>query len=427
MKYILWGAGASGNRAIDFLGKEKIETIIDSNRSGEYLQEFAIKSFEQCENIIKKHIIIITVFNKDIAEEISQYLEDKGIDNYLFFNEMPFCMGDATSEFGSSFDDFCFGSDNESWLINGINVFSLLLMEYLKKRNKNIYFYAQTSLKASVLDIIKEEFDILKNNTQFDYGVDVVGEEKFDDICIKCYDAEALLFEKYNKTKKSIMKFKDIHRGKRCFIVATGGSLTIEDLNKLHEAGEYTISMNRIIEAFDHTEYRPDYYVVADSLIAEQLADEIINMNGVERFCAYYFHEFYSNFGSGIVNDYVEISVKDKRNQLFSPDFSKVAIGGGTVTYTCLQLAVYLGFTNIFLLGVDFDYNGKEPELVTHFYGQGKRKIRVNKFDYELQLQSYKAAKRYADNNNCKIYNATRGGALEVFERVNFDELFKEG
>ncbi len=33
------------------------------------------------------------------------------------------------------------------------------------------------------------------------------------------------------------------------------------------------------------------------------------------------------------------------------------------------------------------------------------------------------AAKNYADSHGIKILNATRGGKLEVFERVNFDEI----
>ena len=34
------------------------------------------------------------------------------------------------------------------------------------------------------------------------------------------------------------------------------------------------------------------------------------------------------------------------------------------------------------------------------------------------------AAKKYADEHDIKIYNATRGGKLEVFPRVDFDSLF---
>ena len=33
------------------------------------------------------------------------------------------------------------------------------------------------------------------------------------------------------------------------------------------------------------------------------------------------------------------------------------------------------------------------------------------------------AARKYCDEHNVAIYNATRGGKLEVFERVNFDDI----
>lgn len=39
-------------------------------------------------------------------------------------------------------------------------------------------------------------------------------------------------------------------------------------------------------------------------------------------------------------------------------------------------------------------------------------------------IDAYEVAKRYGELHNIHIYNATRGGYLEVFERVNFDELF---
>ena len=43
----------------------------------------------------------------------------------------------------------------------------------------------------------------------------------------------------------------------------------------------------------------------------------------------------------------------------------------------------------------------------------------------EMFDQSYIAARRFAEKHGVKIYNATRGGKLEVFERVNFDKLFR--
>ena len=36
---------------------------------------------------------------------------------------------------------------------------------------------------------------------------------------------------------------------------------------------------------------------------------------------------------------------------------------------------------------------------------------------------SYITAKKYADTHGIRILNATRGGELEVFDRVNLDEV----
>ncbi len=44
--------------------------------------------------------------------------------------------------------------------------------------------------------------------------------------------------------------------------------------------------------------------------------------------------------------------------------------------------------------------------------------------DKDKQLSGYKGAKQYADKNGIEIYNATRGGKLDVFPRVTLDGLF---
>ena len=41
--------------------------------------------------------------------------------------------------------------------------------------------------------------------------------------------------------------------------------------------------------------------------------------------------------------------------------------------------------------------------------------------------RAYEAAESYGkESGKFKIYNATRGGALEVFERVDLDKVVKE-
>ena len=90
-----------------------------------------------------------------------------------------------------------------------------------------------------------------------------------------------------------------------------------------------------------------------------------------------------------------------------------------------------MGFKEIYLLGVDCDYNvfrKADGEIITsrmkinHFHPEYVETLYT--VDIGLQTAGYQAAREYADNNGLKIYNATRGGKLEVFERVDFDRSF---
>jgi hypothetical protein len=82
-----------------------------------------------------------------------------------------------------------------------------------------------------------------------------------------------------------------------------------------------------------------------------------------------------------------------------------------------------MGFSEIYLLGADCDYK-KMGTVGNHFYKQEVKD--GNPFINELVFAAYECAKQYADEHGIKIYNATRGGKLEVFERVDFDTLFKK-
>ena len=66
-----------------------------------------------------------------------------------------------------------------------------------------------------------------------------------------------------------------------------------------------------------------------------------------------------------------------------------------------------------------------DPNAKDYFsaqYNQDKDELDIPEVD--KSTLTFLAAKRNADENGFKIYNATRGGKLEVFERVDFDTLF---
>ena len=105
-----------------------------------------------------------------------------------------------------------------------------------------------------------------------------------------------------------------------------------------------------------------------------------------------------------------------------------------------LHLAAYMGFSEIYLLGIDFTFSEvknehgevqtiqKDHALIERKDADKSQKSRnmigAISSQKQFQLRGYKAAKKYADAHGIKIYNATRGGKLEVFPRVDFDSLF---
>lgn len=221
---------------------------------------------------------------------------------------------------------------------------------------------------------------------------------------------------------KKIKDYKNKHYGDRCFIIATGPSLKISDLEMLKN--EVTIGMNSISKIGDKTSWRPTYYGVQDEAVYKNLKKDIEEL---KKHSIIFISDILGNkenvAGENVV--YMPIHGKDHlinpnaNNIEFSSDCYDVIFDGYTITYSLLQLAVYMGFKEIYLLGADCGYAKKGPQhfietgvIDPNAHIAGKRMIRV-----------YEVAKEFAQNNGVKIYNATRGGYLEIFERVSMDEI----
>lgn len=226
-----------------------------------------------------------------------------------------------------------------------------------------------------------------------------------------------------DKKYSRLFQFKDKHKDKRCFVICTGPSLTVDDVHKLKD--EYTFGMNSIVKLFSKTEWRPTYYVISDALVYKYLKDDVN------------FKEQKNKFISSDIVKVEKISDEDIAYYVdgygyfkhghaieFSDNAYTKVLAGGTVTYDVLQLAAYMGFKEIYLLGCDSDYNGPQK----HFAEYLDKNSKLNGINFNIShfFESYKVAQRYCENHDTKIYNATRGGKLEVFPRVDFDSLFDE-
>ena len=81
-----------------------------------------------------------------------------------------------------------------------------------------------------------------------------------------------------------LRKYKDIHRGERCFIIGNGPSLKQLDLTLLKN--EYTFGMNRIYMAFEEMGFSTSYYVCMNDLVVEQCAEDIQKLD-IPRFLSW--------------------------------------------------------------------------------------------------------------------------------------------
>lgn len=245
--------------------------------------------------------------------------------------------------------------------------------------------------------------------------------------------------KRYQDTKYSaqLKELKDINKGKRCFIIGNGPSLTIADLEKLK--GEDCFACNRIYGLYEKTSWRPKYYCSQDQKVLEQIKDDLrVPIENCELcFLPYKFRDICP---PEILEDkktrlffkpYVSVYSKDGTYQEglmpFSDDISKGIYDGLSVTYGMIQIAAYMGYKEIYLIGIDHNYNIKNGVVETAgSYAEGIKPIDMStQFPPELLLceVSFREARRWSEAHGVMIGNATRGGKLEVFERINLDDL----
>ncbi len=244
--------------------------------------------------------------------------------------------------------------------------------------------------------------------------------------------------EVLDKNADELKKLKGKYTGKRCFIIGNGPSLTTNDLDKLKN--EITFGSNRIFTIYGKTEWRPTFYANQDQVVLEKMLDELSDTISQSELGFISAHNYSLCAEKVKYLDNVLWLAKrfcsPKNNKYaFSDDVSKEVIEGLTITYTCMQIAAYMGFSEIYLLGIDHNYpieiddDGniiKNDDSVKAYFGDAM----VSMSDINLpkvveMTRAYISAEKHSRANGYRIYNATRGGKLEVFERVDFDKLFE--
>jgi len=214
-------------------------------------------------------------------------------------------------------------------------------------------------------------------------------------------------------------QFKDKHKGERCFILGNGPSLNDVDFELLKD--EVVFGTNGIF--YNDYRFTPTYYVAVNPLILEQFDSEIRMLETVK---------FISNSASTDAlrkawSPMPFVLDTTERTPGFQVDAEKPMWEGYTVTYVCLQLAYYMGFKEVILLGLDHYYGETgTPNTEQVFEGVDEHHFRSDYFtgkkwhtpDLPMTEIAYSFARQAFEADGRRIINCSSKTACNVFETM---------
>lgn len=234
---------------------------------------------------------------------------------------------------------------------------------------------------------------------------------------------------------RRLRKYQNAYLGHRCFFIGNGPSLRAEDLTMLHRDHAVTFAFNRIYNIFDQTPWRPSFYISQDEKMLSGCAETVSALDLPVKLIPIELRWYHGISIPDAV--YFHISpqeAEDPKSFQFSDKIDHAVFNASTVMYTAAQLAAYMGFTEIYLLGVDHHFqisqNSKgeivvDPTAKDYFsdnYNHDKAQLYIP--NTEKSTLTYLAMQHHCNARNIRVFNATRGGRLKVFPRVDFDTLF---
>lgn len=240
------------------------------------------------------------------------------------------------------------------------------------------------------------------------------------------HQAAALTSPVWARSKGSLQDYRDQHRGERCFILGNGPSLRKTNPARLQD--EVTFGLNRVYLLFPEIGFSTSYYVAVNTLVIEQCAEEIRALR-IPKFITWRARHWLARDPRTI---FLDTDYTGPEN--FARDVSGRVFEGSTVTYVALQLAFHMGFETVILVGVDHNFSaqgtpnatvistGDDPDhFSAGYFGRG---FRWQLPDLEGSERAYRLADAAYRSCGRRVVDATLGGKLTVFPKVDFDSLF---
>jgi hypothetical protein len=222
---------------------------------------------------------------------------------------------------------------------------------------------------------------------------------------------------------QSFESLKNIHEGERLFIIGTGPSLLKTDVSLIKN--EILFGVNSLYRGYEKFDIKCQYYGVSDPKIP--YLQDVLNLKtqlflghgACDQYLTQYFSREIKVEKFPLLLSLLGWMWESESNFSFDPQHG--TFNGDTVVIDiCLQVAYYMGFVEIYLLGCDCNYTGMhrfDGSVADNLAGSG---VSGN---WKKVFSSYKTCKNVFEEDNREIINATVGGKLEIFERRCLEDI----
>ena len=180
----------------------------------------------------------------------------------------------------------------------------------------------------------------------------------------------------------------------------------------------------KIYLLFDKLGFGTTYLAAANPYVIQQAAKDFSSLS-MPMFIMMWGREF-------IQKKEKVIFLRENSHPLFAKDITKGVCIDATVTYMAMQIAYYMGFKTVILIGVDHFFKSKgQPHSTVQLSGEDPNHFDPNYFghgipwqlpDLEGSERAYHRAKKIYEADGRIILDATVGGKLQVFEKISYKE-----
>lgn len=234
------------------------------------------------------------------------------------------------------------------------------------------------------------------------------------------------------KIIKKNKQFKNKHAGERCFILGLGPSLKNNNLELIKN--EKVFALNSFYKYLEGASIEPDYYFMIDNLFHGENIDEVRIVK--ER---YKKTEFFFNIrGKKAIEKHLSSDSKNNSNYLYSKliqngdlikcDAAKNMTAAMNVVLACIQIAIYMGFKEIYLLGCDFNYIATNFKQY-HCYDEKHdpeflpSQLPISLRNQAATIEHHNALEKFSKKVGVKIYNATTGSYIPSYEFIKYENI----